>query len=132
MIFSQNLIMYQYLSLIEASSRYHDMKLDERSSHLTTFTCQFGRYRGKKFPVGVALAGDMFQRKIDEIFKDLPNVFDITDDILVVGYDRDGKDYDTLQRVLQRCRQVNLKLNKDKCHFRCTQVLFFWQNYIQK
>ena len=45
---------------------------------------------------------------------------------LVVGYDRDGKDYDeTLQRVLQRCRQVNLKLNKDKCHFSCMQVLFF-------
>ena len=35
----------------------------------------------------------MFQHKIDEIFKDLPNVFhDIADDILVVGYDSDGKD----------------------------------------
>ena len=46
----------------------------------------------------------MFQRKIDEIFKDLPIVFGITDDISLVGYDRDGKDpEDTLQRVLQRC-----------------------------
>ena len=53
----------------------------------------------------------MFQRKMDEIFKDLQNVFGITDDILVVGYDRDSKDHDdTLERVLQRCRQVNLKL----------------------
>ena len=33
----------------------------------------------------------MFQRKIDEIFKDLPNVFGIVDDILVVGYEADGK-----------------------------------------
>ena len=43
-------------------------------------------------------AEDMFQicskEKIDEIFKDLPNVFGITDDILVVGYDADGKDHD--------------------------------------
>ena len=54
--------------------------------------------------------GDMFQRKIDKIFKDLPNLFGITDNILVVGYDRDGKDHDeTLQRVLQVSRQVNLK-----------------------
>ena len=37
---------------------------------------------------------DMFQRKIDEIFKDLLNVFGIADDILVVGYDADGKDHD--------------------------------------
>ena len=36
----------------------------------------------------------MFQRKIDEIFRDLPHVFGIADDILVVGNDIDGKDQD--------------------------------------
>ena len=36
----------------------------------------------------------MFQRKIDKIFKDLPNVSGIMDDILVVGYEVDGKDHD--------------------------------------
>ena len=36
----------------------------------------------------------MYQRKIDEIFKDLPNVFGTAEDILVVGYDVDGKDHD--------------------------------------
>ena len=52
----------------------------------------------------------MLQRKIDKILKDLPNVFGITDDILVVGYDRDATDHDeTLQGVLQICRQVNSK-----------------------
>ena len=29
----------------------------------------------------------MFQGKIDEIFKELPNVFGITDDMLFVGYE---------------------------------------------
>ena len=68
--------------------------------------------------------GDIFQSKIDEIFKHLPGAFGITNDILIVGFERDGKDHDeTLQRVLQRCGQVNIKLNKDKFHFRCTQVL---------
>ena len=75
--------------------------------------------------IGAALAGDMFQRKIDEIFKDLSNVFGIADDILVTGYEADGKYHDeTVWKMLQRCRQVNLKLNKDKCHFRCTSVPF--------
>ena len=86
------------------------------------FTCQFGRYRYKRLPFGVAPTGDMFQRKIDEIFKDLPNVCGIADDILVVCFDIDGKDHDDrLQKVLQRCSQVNLKSDKGKCHFRCTQ-----------
>ena len=34
------------------------------------------------------------QRKIDEIFKDLPNEFGIADDILAAGYDVGCKDHD--------------------------------------
>ena len=52
----------------------------------------------------------MFQGKIDEIFHDIPNVFDITYDILVVGYEDNGRDHDEMvQKVLQRCREVNLE-----------------------
>ena len=44
---------------------------------------------------------------------------------MAVGFDTDGKHHDdTLHRVLQTCK-VNLQLNKDKCHFTCTQVHFF-------
>ena len=112
----------KYFSLIDARSGYHNLKFDERSSYLTTFMCQFGRYRYKRLPFGAAVTGDMFHWKIDEKFK---NVFDIADGILVVGYDTDGKDHDEmLQQVLQICRQVNIKLNKDKCHFRCMSVPF--------
>ena len=38
----------------------------------------------------------MFQWKTDEIFKDLPNVFHIADDILIAAYDVDGKDHDRM------------------------------------
>ena len=68
----------------------------------------------------------MFQRKIDEIFNDMANVCSITDDILFVGYEDDDRDNNgTVQKVLQRCRKVNFKLNKDRCHFSCTSVPFF-------
>ena len=47
------------------------------------------------------------------------------DEIQAIAYDSDDKDHDvTLQQVLQICRHMNLKLNKDKCHFRCTSVPF--------
>ena len=65
-------------------------------------------------------------KKIDEIFTDIPNVFGIADDILVIGYDEDGTDHDkAAYNVLRQCKEVNLKLNKDKCHFRCTSIPFF-------
>ena len=70
--------------------------------------------------------GDIFQHKINEIFNDMPNVFGIADDILVIGYNNDGKDHDeAVYNVLKQCWDVNLKLNKDKCHFRCMSIPFF-------
>ena len=113
----------RYMSIIDASSGYHNLKLDDKSLYLTTFAFQFGRYRYKYLPFR---AGNMFQHKIDEIFNDMPNVFGIADDILVVGYDNNGRDHDeTVCKVLQTCSKVKLKLNKDKCHLRCTSVPFF-------
>ena len=58
---------------------------------------------------GAASAGNMFQRKIDEICIEQPNAFGIADDILVVAYDKDGTDQeDTLGRVLKVCRREKL------------------------
>ena len=76
------------------SSGYHNLKVDEKPSYLTMFACQFGRYRYKRLLFGASPARDMFQRKIDNIFKDLSNVFSIADDILVLEYETDGKDHD--------------------------------------
>ena len=116
----------QYMSIIDASSGYHNLRLDMQSSYLTTFACLFDRYRCKHLLFGAAPVGNMFQYKINEIFDDMPNVFRIADDILVIGYDKDGADHDkAVYNVLQWCQDVNLKLNKDKCHFRCTSIPFF-------
>ena len=68
----------------------------------------------------------MFQHKTDEIFSDMTNVFGIMDNILVIGYDEDGVDHDAaVHNVLWQWEEVNLKLNKEKCHFRYTSIPFF-------
>ena len=68
----------------------------------------------------------MFQCKIDEIFKDMPNVFGIADTILVIGYKKDRADHDeAVYKVLKQCQDVSLNLNKEKCHFRCRSIPFF-------
>ena len=89
-----------YMTIIDASSGYHNLKHDKKSSLLTTFLCQLGRYRLTRLPFGVAPAGDMFQRKIKEIFKSLLNVFGIAGGILIIGYD--CRDHDrTPRHVMQ-------------------------------
>ena len=50
----------------------------------------------------------MFQYKIDEMFNDIPNVFGIADDILVIGYNKDGTDQnETVNKVLKHCHNGN-------------------------
>ena len=49
----------QYLFLINVNSGYHNLKLDERSSYITAFACQFGRYRYKRLPFEAVPTGDM-------------------------------------------------------------------------
>ena len=94
----------QYMSITDASSGYYNLKLDEKSLYLTTFACPFGRYWYKHLPFGAVPAGDMFQCKIDEICSNMPNMFGIVDDILVIGYVEDGADHDALvHKMLQWC-----------------------------
>ena len=79
---------------------------NKKSSYLTTYgTCQFGRYRFTRLPYGLVLAGDMFQhKKMNEMFKDIPNVFGIAEDIFIVGYDADGRFHEkTLRQVMEIC-----------------------------
>ena len=59
----------KYLSLKDASSGHHNLKLDEKSSYLTTFACQFGTYSYKRLPFGAAPTGDVVQRKLEKYLK---------------------------------------------------------------
>ena len=53
----------------------------------------------------------------------------ITDDVLIVGSDSNPSiigSYDhRLIQVLNKCHEIGLKLNPDKCIFKSMQVLFF-------
>ena len=73
-----------YMSIIDANLGNHNLQLDTKSSYLTMFACPFGRYQYKHLLFGAAPAGNIFQYKTDEIFNDMPNVFGIADDILVI------------------------------------------------
>ena len=72
------------------------------------------------------MAGNTFQRKINKKFNGIPNVFGIAEGFPVIGYDKDRADHDeAVYSVLEWCQDVKLKLNKDKCHFRCMSISFF-------
>ena len=93
------------LTLIDASSGYHNLRLDKR--YLTMFSFPFGRYIYIRLLFRAVPVGGIFQKKIDEVFSSMSNVFGIAADCrLSLAGQR------SQLHILLVCRQVNLKLKK--------------------
>ena len=82
----------KYFSKLDASSGYWQLKLDDKSSYLTTFNVPFGRYRFRRLSFGLISAQDEFQRKMDEVFEGLQGVTTLVDDVLISGRTRQEHD----------------------------------------
>ena len=54
-----------------------------------------GRFQWSQFPIGSIIAQDVFQRKLDSIFLDIPGVTGIANDMVIYGRDD--------QEQLKRC-----------------------------
>ena len=52
----------KYFSVLDATSGFWQIKLDEESSLLTTFNTPFGRYRFTRMPFGIHSAQEVFQK----------------------------------------------------------------------
>ena len=109
-------------SVLDAKSSFWQIPLDQQSSYLTTFATPFGRFRFLRMPFGISSASEVFQRTMEQLFVGLPCAI-IVDDILVYGKDVEQHDHN-LRLVLDRAREVNLKLNPSKCRFRVPEVTY--------
>ena len=98
-------------SVLDATSGFWHIKLDEKSSELLTFNTPFGRYQYLRMPLGINSAPEIFQKRMTQDFEDLSGVKTIADDILIWG--RNEAEYNhRLEKVLERSRKVGLKLNR--------------------
>ena len=110
-------------SVLDANHGFLQVKLDKDSSKLATFDTPFGRYNYTRLPFGTASAPKVFQNIMSHLFDDIEGVEVIVDDLVVWGEKTEQHDVRRRQ-VLDRCRERNLKLNKDKCRFRVSEVSY--------
>ena len=72
-------------------------------------------------PFGIASTPEVFQNVMFHLFRDIEGVEVIVDDLVVWGKDVEQLEV-RLRRVLDHCRERNLKLNREKCDFRVSEV----------
>ena len=120
---------WRYLVLLTLRTAFWHVELDDESSYLTKFNTPFGRYRWLRMPFGISSAPEEYQRRQDQTVEGLPGVRSIIDDILIYGEgDTEEEaitDHDVKFRTLmERCKERNLKLNKDKLSLKMKEVKF--------
>jgi transposase InsO family protein len=121
---TDNLANQEVFTVCDAKSGYWHVPLDHESSLLTTFNTPWGRYRYTRMPFGIKSAGEVFQKRLDEVLEGLEGVYNIVDDILVTGSSVEEHDRH-LVAMLDRMREKGVKLNPDKLQLRQTEVKFF-------
>jgi hypothetical protein len=116
-------------SKLDLSNGYWHCVLDESSSKLTTFQTPFGRFRWLRLPFGTSVSSEIFQKRLMSVLDNLDGVICIADDMNVYGVgDTMAEAYEdhdkNLHAILQRCEEVGMKVNLDKCDFRKTEISF--------
>ena len=116
-------------SLVYAKDGFLQVKLTNESSYLTTFWTPFGKYRWLRMAFGLTSSPEEYQRRLQLALDGLDEFFIVADDILIIGRgetdEETRRDHDkNLDRLLQRAREQNLKLNKAKMRLHLTEIKY--------
>ena len=116
-------------TVLDAKTGFWQVRLDQKSSYLTTFNTPFGRCRWRRMPFGISSAPEVWQQRMNQLIEGLQSIEVIADDFLVCGSGdtteeaRVNHDFN-LRAFLNRAREKGLKLNPTKVKLRCTSVPF--------
>jgi len=109
----------EYYCFLDGYSGYNQIPIAAEDQEKTTFTCPFGTFAYRCMPFGLCNAPVTFQRCMLSLFSDMVEHFL---EIFMNNFSICGDSFDQyvhhLELVLQRCKEKNLTLNWEKCHFK--------------
>ena len=72
-------------TIADFNKGYWMVELDPESRKYTMMALDIGRFQWTRLPMGSIVAQDVFQRKLDGIFLDIPGDTGIADDMVIYG-----------------------------------------------
>ena len=99
--------------------------MDPDSQLLTTFSMPWGHFCFVKMPFGLNQAQYFFQYYMDLHFDGIYETTNIIADDIMIHGESDSQHDKHLIQVLNKCREIGLKLNPDKCIFGESSVPFY-------
>ncbi|XP_054727437.1 uncharacterized protein LOC129237061 [Anastrepha obliqua] len=109
----------KFLSVLDLKSGFYQVQMAPESIKLTAFVTPNGQYEYLKMPFGLKNSPAVFQRFINNVFRDMIDdrkIIIYMDDILVAT-EKFKEHENLLQAVLERLALRDLELNLNKCKF---------------
>lgn len=107
---------------LDLSQAYAQLELDD-SKKYTVINTHKGLFIYNRLIYGLASSPGIFQRKLEQLFADMPRVGVFLDDVIITGVNNQSH-LDTLHEVFKRLKNYGLKIKKEKCTFFADSVTY--------
>ena len=112
-----------FFSKLDVSKAYWHVIIDEESQKLTTMATPFGHYCWTRLSFGLKISAEVFQRKLPQSLEGLTGVICVADDIVIHAPNVQTHNV-YLRELLQRCRNVGIRLNKEKSMINIDDMIY--------
>lgn len=108
----------QYFTTVDLAKGFHQIEISEEDIHKTAFSVEGGHYEFLRMPFGLKTAPATFQRMINNVLSDYINNICLVymDDIIIFSTSLQ-EHVESITKIFQRLKDVNLKVQLDKCEF---------------
>ena len=108
---------FTYATSLDLIQGYHQIPLDDAAKKICTIVLPWGKYEYTRLPMGIKLAGDAFQQRMNDLLGHLPYVRCYIDDILIVTKSDWKEHLKCITTVLELMGNAGLKVNAEKSFF---------------
>jgi hypothetical protein len=118
----ERLAKHSYFCFLDGYSGLMQIPIHPDDQQKTTCTCPYGTFTYRRMPFGVCNAPTTFQRCMTTIFSEfIEEIMEVfMDDFLVHGTCFESC-LKNLENVLEKCGEIDLVINWEKCHFMVKQ-----------
>ena len=110
-------------SKVDLKAAYNQLSLDENSRQYLTVNTLKGLLKPTRLGFGYSSAPALFQRTMETLLAGIPGTCVFLDDVVCSGKTLQEHNL-ALREVLSRIRGAGLRLNKDKCVFGVSKVVY--------
>ena len=113
----------KYFTTLDLASSFHQIKVNDLDIEKTAFSVNSGKYEFLRMPFGLKNAPAIFQRAIDDVFREHIGkiCYVYIDDLVVFGRNL-TEHIHNLKVILSTLEEANLKIQLQKSKFLCQSV----------